>query len=223
MKVSNFHLGFASQKDNLYDWEFLISKLVEHKGDRKCLTILEVGAAISGINRTKILAKLNGVNKVIGVELREERIPKEKYQSIEYRLENWESLSKVVKENSIDLLVSSHCIEHVNNSLLAINETYKVLKKGGVALVSTPNRKRFVMSVRDFLLGEREFPLREHVREYTEKDIVGLINASHFNIKNCDILPYIFGLYSGILKIYLEDCPRILKKYANFYLITLRK
>ena len=43
-------------------------------------------------------------------------------------------------DNSIDICISNHVIEHVKNQSLHMQEIYRVLKPGGICYFATPNR-----------------------------------------------------------------------------------
>jgi ubiquinone/menaquinone biosynthesis C-methylase UbiE len=62
-------------------------------------------------------------------------------------------------DNSFDTVVSFQVIEHIQNDAKFIEEIYRVLKKDGVALISTPNIK----------LSLTRNPW--HIREYTAKQL----------------------------------------------------
>ncbi|MCI5058783.1 MAG: class I SAM-dependent methyltransferase [Flavobacteriales bacterium] len=47
------------------------------------------------------------------------------------------------EDNSFDVVVSSEVIEHIPEPLKAIDEIYRVLKPGGIVILSTPNRLWF--------------------------------------------------------------------------------
>lgn len=91
--------------------------------------------------------------------------------------------------------MASHVIEHIPDDLKAINELYAVLRPWGIAIISTPNRKRLVRAVIEVFTGDRKFPYWEHVREYTENDILGLLNRSLF--ENFKVVPVSFGIHGG--------------------------
>ena len=126
-----------------------------------------------------------------------------------------------MKPNSIDIAVSSHVIEHVQNDLTSLNELYKVLKPGGVALINTPNRKRLVRSFIEMFTEERVFPYAEHVREYTESDLTTLIKKSRF--KTYKIIPVVFGIHAGPVYVYNESVPKPLRSLAQFWEMHLFK
>jgi len=68
----------------------------------------------------------------------------------------------VFESNSFDSLVSFQVIEHVKDDLLFLKEIHRVLKPGGIALLTTPNRP----------LSLSRNPW--HIREYTAKELTDL-------------------------------------------------
>jgi ubiquinone/menaquinone biosynthesis C-methylase UbiE len=61
-------------------------------------------------------------------------------------------------DNSFDTIVSFQVIEHIQNDRLFLQEIHRVLKPGGVGLITTPNRKmsltRNPWHVREYLASE---------------------------------------------------------------------
>ncbi len=182
----------------------------------KSSIVLEIGA--SSVDRTRELGKF--CNKLIGVELFPQRLPKD-YENIKYVCGDWQNLSEFVQADSIDIAISSHVIEHVPDDLKAINELYRVLKPGGVALFNTPNRKRIIRAIIEIFTGERKFPFWEHQREYTESDLLRLLNASSF--KKFSVIPLVFGIHGGPVFFYFESVNRHFRKFANYWEIHLFK
>ena len=211
----NITLSLFSKNRVDYDWISLVNALRKYTDEKSI--VLEIGA--SSVKRTREIAKF--CKKIIGVELFLDRIPTSTMNTVEYRQGNWETLSKNVPKESIDFAVSSHVIEHVENDHQAICELYKVLKPGGVACINTPNRKRLVRQIIEVFTGEKQFPYEEHVREYTEEDLIKLLRKSEF--KKFIIKPIVFGIHGGPFRIFISIVPKILRKYANFWEIHLFK
>lgn len=65
-------------------------------------------------------------------------------------------------DNSYDSVVSFQVIEHIQDDALFLKEIHRVLRPGGVALITTPNRP---MS-----LSRNPW----HIREYTDQELVNL-------------------------------------------------
>lgn len=178
--------------------------------------VLEIGA--STLSKTIDLSKY--CKKIIGVEYQKKRLLKD-IDNIKYFLGDWQKLNKIIKPNSIDLAVSNHTIEHIPDDKKALNQLYEVLKKNKYAIISTPNRKRLTRVLIELITPERKFPYWEHIREYTESDLVKLIKSTKF--KNFKITPVVIGFHFGKIRICLTKVPNMLKKYANFWEIVLKK
>jgi len=126
------------------------------------------------------------------------------------------------KDASFDCVISHHVIEHVPNDLLFLREVYRVLKKGGLAILGTPNRKRLPEILRAIFMGERKFPYLEHIREYTKEEIMNL--ASNLPFRLIEVDKSFFGFWGGTpFIIGLERPPNIFEKYAHFLFLKLQK
>jgi len=204
---------FNKNKFN-YDWWSLTQSYITavKPGD----TVLEIGASVP--DRTRGLA--SRCKRLIGVELFKDRMPASE-GNIEYVNADWQELSKHIPQNSIDVAISSHVIEHVPDDLKAVNELYKVLKPGGIALINTPNRKRLTRAIIELFTGDRIFPYWEHQREYVESDLIRLLAASSFGTG--DVVPIVFGIHGGPIFCYMESVPASLRRFANYWEIHLIK
>jgi SAM-dependent methyltransferase len=176
--------------------------------------VLEIGASVPG--RTQFLAAR--CRSLVGVELFPDRVPQGDGK-VSYVVGDWQRLTDVVERESIDVAVSSHVIEHVPDDVRALDELYEVLRPGGVAILTTPNRKRLVRAVIERFQGEREFPWWEHVREYTENDLRALVARSRFT--RSEVRPVALGLHGGPVYCYLTQFPSAVARWANFWELHL--
>lgn len=216
INTSIFFIGSPYYKDRYYtyDWEYLMG--VYKKVVTKDTVVVEVGS--SNLEKTLQLGKY--CKKVIGIEIDKEKIFKSQ-ANIEVMNSDWQHLSSILEPDSVGIVVGSHVLEHVPDDLRAINETYRILKKGGQLLFITPNKQRLTRYLAKLIHFEYKFIYGEHVREYTEEDIIKLILNSKFN--NYTIRYIVFGLHAGKFMFYLKECPRMLKKFANFFEVQLIK
>jgi SAM-dependent methyltransferase len=197
-----------------FDWQSLLNSYYQVVKPES--VVLEIGSSVQ--ERTLELSR--HCHRLIGVEIDPERTPRD-YGNIEYVTADWQNLSDTIQPDSIDVAVSSHVIEHVADDLKALNELFKILKPGGVALINTPNRKRLTRSLIEFFSKERQFPYWEHQREYIESDLTQLIKSSDF--KQYEIKPLVFGLHGGYYFCFIDTVPAFLKKYSNYWQIRLTK
>lgn len=78
-----------------------------------------------------------------------------------------------LQDNKYDLVVSFQVIEHIQDDLLFLEEIHRVLKPGGTALLTTPNRR--------LTLTRNPW----HIREYVPEELEGLARKvfSHATMK----------------------------------------
>lgn len=211
--VNTMKYSLSSNKAS-YDWVSLFQTYKKYV--TKNATVLEIGA--SNIERTKALSRW--CHNLIGIEIVPERKPDD-FDNVKYLIGDCQQLTEFIEPESIDIVVSSHVIEHISNDLTAINEIYTILKPSGVALLNTPNKERLVRALIEMFVEKRKFPYWEHQREYTEIDLLHLLNASNF--QKFQINPVVFGIHGGRFILCLESVPLHFRKFANFWEIHLFK
>lgn len=88
------------------------------------------------------------------------------------------------KNNSYDLVLCNHVLEHVSNDKLAVSELFRVLKKGGALIAQVPLDLRRNMTFEDPSIIDKEerekvFGQYDHVRIYG-KDYFDLLDSVGF-------------------------------------------
>lgn len=82
-----------------------------------------------------------------------------------------------MEDNLFDVVLSFQVIEHIRDDRFFLQEIHRVLKPGGVALLSTPNRKmslsRNPWHVREYLAGELQSLTSNFFNEVEVKGITG--------------------------------------------------
>lgn len=115
-----------------------VKKIIEkhfNKSDYSKLNCLDIGTA-DGL----MLSKLNNIfqfNKAIGIDICEELIKTNKDENIKLEIGNAENLH--FANDSFDVIVACAVIEHVDNPNKMLSECYRVLKKNGILIITTPN------------------------------------------------------------------------------------
>jgi len=196
------------------DWVCFLDEY--NKYVKKNFRVLEIGS--SHLLRTKQLAA--GCRELIGLELMPERKPKD-FDNVKFRVGNWEKLSKTFPKNSFDMIAVSEVLEHVEHDDKCLNELYKALKPGGVAVLTTPNIKRVASRIEEVFMGKKKFPWFEHFREYTEDGLKELISKTPF--KKYEIQPLGLGITGWKLFMYMHPVPEKFRGACSFFLITLHK
>jgi len=95
-------------------------------------------------------------------------------------------------DNTFDVVICNHTLEHVKEDLQSMKEFYRVLKPGGWGILNSPiNEKRDVtyedFSITDPAEREKHFGQRDHVREYGLDYTTRLAEAG-FTVNTRDIL-----------------------------------
>ena len=91
------------------------------------------------------------------------------------------------RNNTYDIVICNHVLEHVPDDTKAMKEIYRILKQGGFAILQVPISETLEYTVEDFSITtseEREivFGQHDHVRIYG-KDYVSRLTQSGFNIE----------------------------------------
>ena len=82
-----------------------------------------------------------------------------------------------LEDNAYDLVVSFQVIEHIKDDVSFLKEIYRVMRPGGTALLTTPNRRltltRNPWHIREYVSEELEAIARKIFPEVTVKGITG--------------------------------------------------
>lgn len=124
------------------------------KGD-----LLEVGCG-EGRGIDWLLPAINSYTAIDKIAYLIERL-KQKYPESKFSSGNIPPLSSFA-DNSFDSIVSFQVIEHIQDDQLFLKEIHRVLKPGGIALITTPNRP--------YSLSRNPW----HIREYTAQELTAL-------------------------------------------------
>lgn len=128
----------------------------------------------------------NGAKKVVGVDMAADAVV---YAKSRYRRENLEfvqmnSTELSFSDESFDAATSFQVIEHIKESDVFLSEMARVLKSGGTAIISTPNKQTYSP---DTAVPENQFHVKEFYltefrellqRYFNEVDILGVNQSS---------------------------------------------
>jgi ubiquinone/menaquinone biosynthesis C-methylase UbiE len=120
-----------------------------------------------------------GAQKVIGVDVSEEAITfaKENYSADNLEFFVGDALRLGLPDDSVDVVVSFETIEHIEDDRGYLKELKRVLRPGGTALISTPNRAK---SLSNYVSRKPLNPY--HVREYLRSELMDLLGGYFDNI-----------------------------------------
>jgi len=115
-------------------------------------------------------------------------------------------LNKVlpIKDNTYDVITCSEVIEHIENPRHLFREFNRILKKGGILIISTPNilhitsRIRFLLTGKFWGFSEKDYKKSGHITPVSLIDLKRIINEiGSFKIEEVNynkgvlIFPYI--------------------------------
>lgn len=107
-----------------------------------------------------------------------------------YKQFNIEADAFPYRDDFFDVILYCEIIEHLlSDPVHALIEIRRVLKPGGVLVITTPNVAR-LDNVRKIIAGENVYdpysghgPYGRHNREYTSEDLFGLLSANGFTVR----------------------------------------
>ena len=162
----------------------------------KATTYLDLGCSNGRI--TEIIAKVVNAKEVYGIDIDSNALEEARSRGIKtFNLD----LSKdrfPLNDDSVDLITAFEVIEHLANPDNMLREAFRVLRKGGYLLLSTPNLASWVNRI-TFLLGYQPYnvevsieilagvPIKHakpsgHIRAFTLRALKELLTYHGFKI-----------------------------------------
>lgn len=127
-----------------------------------------------------LLATDGMAKKVIGIDYSKEAIEyaKENYKSNNLLFFQRDALDNRLDDLAADLIISLETIEHIKQDKKLLKEFFRILKPGGILILSTPNK---AFSYRNLFSIK---PINNyHIREYRRKKIFKLLSGHFENIE----------------------------------------
>jgi 2-polyprenyl-3-methyl-5-hydroxy-6-metoxy-1,4-benzoquinol methylase len=153
-------------------------------------TILDAGAGDGSLLYALSISGYLENKEVYAVDLSRNRIRliKEYHKQIIANVDNVEDLA-TIKDNSIDFLISTQVIEHVNDRKM-IGSIGRVVKKEGIIYLSTVFKKPYAWYF--YKHNEKWVLDPTHLREYQDdQELLSLIPTDEFEIlENCKALQW---------------------------------
>jgi SAM-dependent methyltransferase len=91
-----------------------------------------------------------------------------------------------ITDNSLDLVICYHILEHVNDDIQAIKELFRVMKPGGKALIQTPFKDGNIYEDYSIVSDEerlKHFGQEDHVRIYSVSGLGKRLGNCGFLVK----------------------------------------
>jgi len=105
------------------------------------------------------------------------------------------------RDNLFDVVVMTEVLEHLRNEGIALSEIYRILKKDGILALSVPKRRWFnIFSPITHI---------QHVREYDEDSITGVLVKNNFQVERI----FVGGTFFEIINLWIH----LILKYSIRY------
>jgi len=160
-----------------------------------------------GIRDLRILREM-GVPFLVGIDVGQKPDPRVMGDSISFVRSDIDSKHLPAVNESFDLVIIDNVIEHMYDPRRVLGECIRVLRKGGVLAVMTPNQARLINRLRlilgksvyfplDYWMGAGEEHIRKrgemvfagHIREYTVDELKKMLNLVGFDVVSVNLYP----------------------------------
>lgn len=131
MRKSEMSHAILDKKSRDIKAKKIVSVLNANHPNLKQATVLDIGTGAGHI----AYGLTSHAKRIFSVDVTDEREEKKGYSFKKVRDE-----SLPFKDNSMDVIISNHVIEHVRDQEKHIDEMVRVLKSGGVIYLATPNK-----------------------------------------------------------------------------------
>jgi ubiquinone/menaquinone biosynthesis C-methylase UbiE len=146
----------------------IISEIKIKKGEN----ILDVGTG-TGVLIPYLLEVEKEIN-IFAIDIAEKMIEKFKEKNYPFNVKSFimDIQKTIFKDNFFDIIIANACYPHFEDKVTALKEIYRILKNGGIFIISHPTGRKFVNE-----LHRKTHPL-------IEKDIIGSISEMKMFIEN---------------------------------------
>ncbi|MFH1056956.1 MAG: class I SAM-dependent methyltransferase [Candidatus Micrarchaeota archaeon] len=141
--------------------------------------ILDAGCGDGAM--TKYLVGIPGAS-VTGVDYNPKRIKRAKklVPKASFRTGNLYHLP--FKNNSFDIVLIHHVLEHVKEDERVLRELHRVAKPNGILIVGVPNEGEFIAQIRDKVVQRKILDATDHENFYTITSLSGKVGKSGFEV-----------------------------------------
>jgi len=110
------------------------------------------------------------------------------YRNVDKQVQEQNLLELKFEDNSFDLVMANHVMEHIPNDLLAMKEIYRVLKPGGRAVLQIPFSNQLTKTIEQNDEGNpvrnaELFGQKDHVRIYHPEDYITRLQSVGFHVE----------------------------------------
>lgn len=182
-----------TQGDFSWKWP-AIKKLIPISNN---LNFLDYGCGSGKI--LEEITKINPGNKYIGIDVSKEALKRAKYKKIKAKFYLSADGKKIpLKSSSVDFITALDVIEHIYDTRKAFQEFYRILKKDGEIIISTPYHG-LIKDLFIVIFGfETVFkPFGHTIRFFTVHSLTKCVLQFGFKIKKVGYFGRFFPLWRG--------------------------
>ncbi|MBD2388195.1 class I SAM-dependent methyltransferase [Cylindrospermum sp. FACHB-282] len=154
-------------------------------------TILEIGCGSGGS-----ASYINECQEYIGTDLSEIAVSQANIaysKKPNFKFIAMDALKLQFEQDRFDVVIAREVIEHLPNPIDCIKEVFRVLKSGGIFVVTSPNRDSLHLRV-NRMLGYEDFKCSfDHIKEFTFQEAAEMLTQVGFKIKDTKgafLMPY---------------------------------
>jgi SAM-dependent methyltransferase len=116
-----------------------------------------------------------------------------------------------IKSESFDNIVAGEIIEHLEKPEIFLKECYRVLRKNGRLIITTPNRESWWNMI------TKSYFIKYHISLFTKDELISSLNKIGFSVNEFFFIPYDkfsnpFGVFYTFRKIIHHIVPKNLKE-----------
>lgn len=188
--------------------------------------VLDVGCSAGELG--KYLKENKGIKEVIGIEFNKEAAEIAAKCIDKVITGDVEKIDLQFETEYFDCIIYADILEHLIDPWITLEKQNKILKKNGIIIVSLPNIRYFYTFL-NLILGKWEYTDRgifdrTHLRFFTLKSIIKLLNNASYNVITIKRNYRLFensGKYSNIAKVL--SCWLFRDFFTFQYLIIAKK
>lgn len=157
----------------------IINHAIENKRFNHAKKIVDIGCGLG--EQLYLVNQLVPSASVINCDIDPEiiKLGKKKYPDIEFKLQSADDID--FDDKSVDIIICSNLIEHVNNPEKVLSEIQRVLKDDGLLLIDFPNG--YCMGELIFRLGGKFLHGKSsHLKAFTYSGAINLLSKNNLYI-----------------------------------------
>ncbi len=114
------------------------------------------------------------------------------FKNIDKNVKSEDATKLSFSDNSFDVVIGNHIMEHIPDDVKAMAEIYRVLKPGGRAILQVPYSTKIVNTIEDLKINDPKnqsalFGQKDHVRIYSLGDYINRLKIPGFEV---EVIPY---------------------------------